>query len=186
MIVSPNDLIFCICFYIWMANKFAKGSFHFRCTKNAFFIFRVPKVGSFCEGSTKYLMSIWTNPFFIILDHILLTIDQSFHVKCFLYTSAEKDKLPPIQLERGEIWTTSAWYIALYFFKKIFPSAQVLISSEIYKEFCKIPHLAITGHAPPPLFWPHFEAGLNNSKKSKRCKTFALHPNLCPSNHTNQ
>ena len=25
--------------------------------------------------------------------------------------------------------------------------------------FCKIPHLAITGHAPPPPFWPHFEIG---------------------------
>jgi predicted DNA-binding protein (MmcQ/YjbR family) len=23
-------------------------------------------------------------------------------------------------------------------------------------------------------------------KKSKKCKTFALHPNFCPSNHTNK
>ena len=41
--------------------------------------------------------------FIIILDHMLLTIDQTLHVNFLLYTFAEKDKLPPIQLERGEI-----------------------------------------------------------------------------------
>ena len=106
---SPNDLIFCICLYIWMANKFAKWSFHFRCTKNAFFIFRVPKVGSFVKDVPNIWCQFEPTHFCIILDHLLLTNHKSFHVKCFLCTSAEKDKLPPIQLERGEIWTTSAW-----------------------------------------------------------------------------
>ena len=55
----------------------------------------------------KELPNIWCNfepiQFCKILDHILLTIDQTFQVKYLLYTSAEKDKLLPIQLERGEI-----------------------------------------------------------------------------------
>src|SRR3954470_24663922 len=73
------------------------------------------------------------------------------------------------------------------FSKKTFPSAQVLISSYIYKEFCKIPHLAITGHAPLPRFDRILKSVLKQfKKKSKKYKTVALHPNLCPSNHTNQ
>src|SRR3954468_7502517 len=70
------------------------------------------------------------------------------------------------------------------FSKKTFPSAQVLISSEIYKDFCKIPHLAITGHTPLPRFDCILKSVLKQFKK--KYKTFALHPNLCPSNHTNQ
>src|SRR3954465_5413372 len=41
----------------------------------------------------------------------------------------------------------------------------------------------------PPL--PRFDHILKSvlkqfKKKSKKCKTFPVHPNLCPSNHTNQ
>ena len=38
----------------------------------------------------------------------------------FLYTSGEKDKFPPIQLEAGQIWTAAASYFAIYFFQKSF------------------------------------------------------------------
>ena len=39
----------------------------------------------------------------------------------------------------------------LFIFFKSFLGAQVLISSEIYQDFCKIPPLAITGQAPSPV-----------------------------------
>ena len=55
----------------------------------------------------KELPNIWCNfepiRFCNILDHNFLTIEQTFQVKCLLYTSIEKDKLSPIQLEQGEI-----------------------------------------------------------------------------------
>ena len=44
-------------------------------------------------------------------------------------------------------------------------------------------------HRPCPLspvltaFWNRFK---QCKQESKKCKTFTLHPNLCPSNHTNQ
>ena len=159
MIVYPNDLIFCICVYIWMANKFAKGRFHFRCTKNAFFIFRVPKVGSFREGSTKYLMSIWTNTFLYYTRPCFINKLQKFPCKMFLMHLCWKRQTAANLGGTGWNLNYKCLIVCSLFFKKSFPSAQVLISSEIYKEFCKIPHLAITGHAPPPPFWPHFEIG---------------------------
>src|SRR3954468_16035688 len=54
------------------------------------------------------------------------------------------------------------------FSKKTFPSAQVLISSEIYKDFCKIPHLAITGHAPLPRFDRILKSVLKQFKKNQK------------------
>src|SRR3954470_18754656 len=54
------------------------------------------------------------------------------------------------------------------FSKKTFPSAQVLISSYIYKEFCKIPHLAITGHAPLPRFDRILKSVLKQFKKNQK------------------
>src|SRR3954463_9229679 len=90
----------------------------------------------------------------------------------------------PIALKRSSIEILSRFLANC---KKSFPSAQVLISSEIYKKFCKIPHLAITGHAPLPRFDRILKSVLKQfKKKSKKYKTFALHPNLCPSNHKNQ
>src|SRR3954467_7585361 len=41
-------------------------------------------------------------------------------------------------------------------------------------------------HRPCPPFLPLFEIDKNNSKKIKKCKTFALHPNLCPSNRSKE
>src|SRR3954466_16031843 len=99
-IVFPNDLIFCICVYIILANKYSKGSFYFLCTKNPFSIFRVTKMGFFVKDLPNISCQLEPLYFCKILDHILFTIDQSFHVIWFLYTSSEKDKFPQIQLDR--------------------------------------------------------------------------------------
>src|SRR3954463_16645837 len=71
----------------------------------------------------------------------------------------------PIALKRSSIEILSRFLANC---KKTFPSAQVLISSEIYKDFCKIPHLAITGHAPLPRFDRILKSVLKQFKKNQK------------------
>ena len=107
-------------------------------------------------------MSIWTNPFLYYTRPCFINKLQKFPCKMFLMHLCWKRQIAANSVGTG--WNLNYKCLivcSLFFQKKTFPSVQVLISSEIYKEFCKIPHLAITGHAPLP-------------------------PNLCPSNHTNQ
>ena len=82
-IVFPNELIFCTCVYIILANKFAKGIIYFLCTKNPFFIFWVTKVGFFVKDIPNIWYQLESLYFCKILDHILFTINQSLHVKFF-------------------------------------------------------------------------------------------------------
>ena len=109
-IFKKNETSRSVTYYILNVFKlfFWKNIFLFN-FEITFFIFRVTKMGFF----VKILPNIWCKlePLYFckILDHILFTIDQSFHVIWFLYTSSEKDKFPQIQLERGQIWTTCAW-----------------------------------------------------------------------------
>ena len=70
------------------------------------------------------------------------------------------------------------------FFQKSFQGTQVVISSGIHQEFCKISSLVITDHA------PRFDHFLKSTKliqkKSKIGKSFTVHHNLCLSNHIKQ
>ena len=168
MIVSPNDLIFCICVYIWMANKFAKGSFHFRCTKNAFFIFRVPKVGSFCEGCTKYLMSIWTNPFFYYTRPYFINNLQKFLCKMFLMHLCWKRQIAANSAGTGWNLNYKCLIVCSLFFKKIISKCT---STHLIRDLQSVLQYSTPSyHRPLPpstvltAFWNRC---LNNSKKIK-------------------
>ena len=158
MIVSPNDLIFCICLYIWMAKKFAKGSFHFPSAES-----RV-----FCEWSTKYLMSIWTNPFFYYTRPYFINNLQKFPCKMFLMHLCWKRQIAANSDGTGWNLNYKCLIVCSLFFQKIISKCKVIISSEIYKEFCRIPHLAITGHAPLPRFDRSLKSVLKQFKKNQK------------------
>ena len=103
-IVCSNDLILCTRVHIGIPNNVDLGSFHFHCTKESFFIFRVPEMRFFCGEPTNNYCKIGPNHFSKILGHVYCTIDQMVGCKKFWSTSREKDKFPPIQLEAGQIW----------------------------------------------------------------------------------
>ena len=108
---------------------------------------------------------------------------KGFHVKYFLYTLLEK------KFFHGFSWNGCKFELhmlvsLLFIFQKNFsryksshsirdPPRVLQDSIPIYHQSC-------------PPFWPHFEIDKNNLKNQKKCKTFALHPNLCLTNHTKQ
>ena len=97
-----------MCVY-YTSQKVCQRKFLFSLHEKSFSIFWVTKMGFFVKDLPNIWCQLETLYFCKILDHVLFTIDQSFHVIWFLYTSSEKDKFPQIQLERGQIWTTCAW-----------------------------------------------------------------------------
>jgi hypothetical protein len=107
-IVCSNDLILCTYVYLGMTNNFDLGSFNFRCTKKLFFIFLVQKLGFFVKCLPKICYKNWTTKFYQAVYHILCTIHQLFTWKRFYSHLSKNDKIPPIQLEAGQIWTTGA------------------------------------------------------------------------------
>ena len=94
-IVCLNEPVLCTCVRIGMANNVANWSFHFLCTKNALFIFRVPEMGDFKHLSFHRLI-IAPAQFSKILGHFMCTIHHASEPVAFLRSGREKDTFLPI------------------------------------------------------------------------------------------
>ena len=77
-----------------MENNVGEESFHFRYTKQSFFIFWVHKMGCFVKQLPNICCKFEPHQFLNILDHVLCTNKQ---MVAFL------DKFLPIQFEAGQI-----------------------------------------------------------------------------------
>ena len=70
--------------------------------------FECPKGGFFVKNLPNNCCKIGPNHFYKILGHIWFSIEHMVGCQKFWSTSGEKDKLLPIQLEAGQIWTAAA------------------------------------------------------------------------------
>ena len=161
-----------------MPNKFTKGSFHFLCTKNPFFIFRVPKVGLFCEEPTNYLVLIWTNIFFKNTRPYFINNWPNVYMLNDFYT-------PLLKKTNFHRFSWNGVKFELHVLDSLFFIFQKIISTYRSSHFIRDPPRVLQDSTPSyhrscPPSWPHFEIDINNSKKIKKCKTFVLHHHLCP------
>ena len=152
-----------------MANKFAKGSFHFRRTKNAFFIFRVPKVGSFCEGSTKYLMSIWTNPFLYYTRPPFINKLQKFPCEMFLMHLCWKRQIAANSAGTGWNLNYKCLIVCSLFFQKIICKCT---STHFIRDLQRVLQDSTPSYhrpcPPSPVLTVFWNRCLNNSKKNQK------------------
>ena len=159
MIIFPNDLILCKSVHIVMGNKFVKGSFRFHCMKKPFFIFRVPKVGLFCEEPSKYLVWIWPNPFLKNTRPYFINNWPNFPCKLFLIHLSWKRQIVVDSAGTGWNLNYKCLIVCSLFFQKFIsrctsthfirdPPRVLQDSTPSYHRSC-----------PPPPFWPHFEIG---------------------------
>jgi hypothetical protein len=107
-IVYSNNPILCTYVYLRIKNNIYLESFIFCCTKKSIFILLVQKLGFFVKCLPKICYKNWTTKFYKTLYHILCTIKQFFAWKKFYSHLSKKDKIMPIHLEAGQIWTTGA------------------------------------------------------------------------------
>ena len=102
-----------------MANKIAEGTFHFRCTKNPFFIFRVSKVWFFAKKQPTIWCKFEPLHFCKILDHILLTIDQMFTCPIIFINLSSKRKIYINSVGMGSNLNYMCLIVCSLFFQKI-------------------------------------------------------------------
>ena len=128
-------------------------------------IFHFPSVESrvFCEGSTKYLMSIWTNPFLYYTRPCFINKLQKFPCKMFLMHLCWKRQIAANSVGTGWNLNYKCLIVCSLFFQKI-------ISRCTSTHFIRDPPRVLQDFIPSyhrscPLFWPLFEIDKTNSEK---------------------
>ena len=95
------------CILEWQ-TMLPKGVFIFFAWKIHFPFFECPKWGFSVKELPNKCCKNGPNHFAKILGHVWCTIDTMVGCQNPWSTSGEKDKLSPIQLEAGQIWTAGA------------------------------------------------------------------------------
>jgi hypothetical protein len=107
-IVCLNDPILCTYVYLGMTNNVSLGSFNFRFTKNSFFIFLVQNMVFLWSVYQKYVAKIEQPNFKWYYTIFYAQFTSCLHENSFIVTPQKLDKILPIRLEAGQIWTTGA------------------------------------------------------------------------------
>ena len=140
-------------------QQVCQRKFSFSLHEKSFFIFRVPKVGSFCEGSTKYLMSIWTYPFLYYTRPYLINNWPNFLCKMFLIHLCWKRQIAADLVGTGWNLNYKCLIVCSLFFQKIISRCK---STHFIRDLPRgLQDSTPSYHrpCPPPPFWPHFEIG---------------------------
>ena len=107
-IVCCNGLILHTSMHLWSTDNTYEGSSFFYWIKKPFSIFRVSEMFFFVKDLPQTCWKTWGLIFSNMLDYLIWTNKQFFSKKRVPSTSFENHKFLPIQLETGQIWTTSA------------------------------------------------------------------------------
>ena len=165
----------------WNGKQCLQREFSFSLHKKSIFHFPSAEKGVICEAGTNNVLPKWGTPFLINSRPHFMGISP---IGCISKLSIHFSTKWQVSVDLvGTRWNLNSRCLIVFswFFQKIIfryktwhlvrDPLRVLQDSTHSKE-----------RSSPP-FWPHFECGLRNSKKSNKCKTFAFCHFMWPSFH---